>query len=110
MKTLFKYEWVNLYVIEQWAQAGMKKKSPVVQSQVQLVIAWGCHRYIRSERCRSNKVKYEKKEGEPHNLLNGFGFEWIILASLMQVTNKCPSGYKIKRDIWAFEVAKKKKW
>jgi hypothetical protein len=53
----------------------MKKKSPVVQSQVQLVIAWGCHRYIRSERCRSNKVKYEKKEGEPHNLLNGFGFE-----------------------------------
>jgi hypothetical protein len=22
-----------------------------------LVIAWGCHRYIRNEMCRSNKVK-----------------------------------------------------
>jgi len=44
------------------------------------VIAWGCHRYIRNERYRSNKVKYEEKERKPHDLLN--------LASLTPVTDR----------------------
>jgi hypothetical protein len=40
-----------------------------------LVIAWGCHRYIRNEMCRGNKVKYKKKEGKSQNLLNSFRSE-----------------------------------
>ena len=43
-----------------------------------VVIAWGCPRYIRNERCRSNKVKYEEKERKPHSLLNSFRFEMLI--------------------------------
>jgi hypothetical protein len=46
-----------------------EKSSDTIPSTT-LVIAWGCHRYIRNKRCRSNKVKYEEKEGKPHNLLS----------------------------------------
>jgi len=53
-----------------------------------LVVAWGGHRYIRNERYRNNKVKYEEKERKPHDLLNSFRFELIILASLTPVTDR----------------------
>jgi hypothetical protein len=51
-----------------------EKSSDTIPSTT-LVIAWGCHRYIRNEMCRSNKVKYEEKEGKPHDLLNSFRSE-----------------------------------
>jgi hypothetical protein len=38
-----------------------EKKSRDTAPSTTLVIAWGCHRYIRNERCRSNKVKYREK-------------------------------------------------
>jgi len=31
--------------------------------------------YIRNERCRNNKVKYEEEKRKPHDLLNSFRFE-----------------------------------
>jgi hypothetical protein len=38
-----------------------EKKSRNTAPSTTLVIALGCHRYIRNERCRSNKVKYSEK-------------------------------------------------
>lgn len=49
-----------------------EEKSSDTTPRTTLVIAWGCKRYIRNERCRSNKVKYEEKEGRPHDILNRF--------------------------------------
>ena len=40
-----------------------------------LVIAWGCHRYVRNERYRNNKIKYEEKERKPQDPLNSFRLE-----------------------------------
>jgi hypothetical protein len=52
-----------------------EKKSRDTTPSTTLVIAWGCHRYTKNERCRNKKVKYEEKEGELHDLLNSFRFE-----------------------------------